>query len=92
MVHLENLESCDVENTDEVVPLLLAGQGDVAALHQPDEQPVVDGLAQRSDGGRHLIGNRYLREDLHLSKVTKDLLAVQRVTQLPVITVEYLIF
>ena len=58
VAHLKNFKSGDVQNTDEMLPLLFAGQGDVAALHQPDEQPVVDGLAQGPDREKHLFENK----------------------------------
>lgn len=50
--YVENLETSDIQYTDEVLSLLLGVQGLVTLLHQPLEQPV----EHRFRHGAHRVG------------------------------------
>ena len=53
--HVEDLETSDVEHTNEELPLVLGVQGPVDTLDQPGEHTVVEGLGQGGHGVGHLV-------------------------------------
>jgi len=53
--YVKNLETGDIQHTDEVLSLLLGVQGLVTLLHQPLEQPVEHGLRHGAYGVGYLV-------------------------------------
>ncbi len=53
--HLKDLETGNIQYTDEVLPLVLGVQGLVDTGHQPAEHPSVQALAKGSHGVHHLV-------------------------------------
>jgi len=53
--YVENLETSDIQHTDEVLSLLLGVQGLVTFLHQPLEQSVEHGLRHSAYGVGYLV-------------------------------------
>ena len=66
--NLKDFESCNVEDSDEMMLFLFAGQGHVTSLNKPNEESIVNGFAQSSDRKENLK-NFHIRK--HLKVVEK---------------------
>lgn len=62
--YVEDLETGDIQYTDEVLPLLLGVQGLVTLLHQPLEQPVEHRLRHGAHGIGYLVFVTTLGDEL----------------------------
>lgn len=62
--YVEDLETGDIQYTNEVLPLLLGIQGLVTLFHQPLEQPVEHGLRHGAHGIGYLVLVTTLRDEL----------------------------
>lgn len=62
--YIEDLETGNIQYTDEVLPLLLRVQSLVTFFHQPFEQPVEHGFRHGAHRIRHLILVTALRHEL----------------------------
>lgn len=55
--HVKDFKTCDIQDTDEVLPLLLSVKGFVDSLDEPLEHPIVHSLTHSTNGVKYL--NRY---------------------------------
>lgn len=82
ITYLEDLETSNIQHTDEVLTLLLGVQCLVTLLHQPLEQTIEHTLAQSADGVVHLndvtaLGHELVTDlDAGLQQVLVQLLHV----------------